>query len=224
MLFLEHPRTPLAALATRALLAHGQFVVPHNPQVFLCRTLLQQDGGTDKLLPQRVEPDVCLYIFPSFMSVKNLETGRSTPGLRIIFGHGLVQWRRRDVMYLLREPQLTLSIILIFKLSLAEFVFLSSEEVNKVTWGHDLDFSHLNQTVHASSHAWLALCLRLSLYQYSVLQCLGYTVFSDNSWLPSAPCLHITDEDTFQWDAIMKCRQQMGTSTGKLDALRTSKI
>lgn len=40
--------------------------------------------------------------------------------------------RRRDGMYLLKEPQLTLNIILSFKLSCAKFVFLSSEEVNKV--------------------------------------------------------------------------------------------
>lgn len=40
--------------------------------------------------------------------------------------------KRRDGMYLLAESELTLSIILIFKLSCARFVFLSFEEVNKV--------------------------------------------------------------------------------------------
>lgn len=40
--------------------------------------------------------------------------------------------RRRDGRYVLGEPQLTLTINLIFKLSCAKFVFLSSEKVKKV--------------------------------------------------------------------------------------------
>ncbi|KAF4794877.1 hypothetical protein TURU_097864 [Turdus rufiventris] len=118
MLFLMLPRIPMAFLATRALLAHGQLVLYQDIQVFLCRaTYFQQNNPQPVLVHGAILFQVqnsaftfvefqMLLVCPSLQAVK---VHVFTPELDTTLQVGLTRAEHRD-----RIPSLTLLAMLLW--------------------------------------------------------------------------------------------------------------